>query len=110
MASVYESADRSLPNWGTSLLRVQSVQELVKKPKETIPERYIRRDEERPTPTSMSDHQLDIPIIDMAKLSKGSQREQEIKKIAKACEEWGFFQVSFDQLMLSCCYELSWKK
>ena len=44
----------------------------------------------------MSDHQLDIPIINMAKLLEGLlQRKQEIKNIAKACEEWGFFQVSF---------------
>jgi hypothetical protein len=31
----------------------------------------------------------------MAKLSQGLKREGEIKKIEKACEEWGFFQVSF---------------
>lgn len=94
MASVYQSAHRSLPNWGKSFLTVESVQELVKKQKETVPERYITRDEEKPTPASMSDHQLDIPIIDMSKLlSEGLQREQEIKKIAQACEEWGFFQV-----------------
>ena len=97
MASVHESADRrNLPKWGKSFLTVESVQELVNKKQETVPERYIRRDEENPTPTSMSDHQLDLPIIDMAKLSEGLlQREQEIKKIAQACEEWGFFQVSF---------------
>jgi isopenicillin N synthase-like dioxygenase len=40
----------------------------------------------------MSDNQAPHPFVDMAKLSEGSQREQEIKKIAKACEEWGFFQ------------------
>ena len=92
MASVRESADRrNLPKWGKSFLTVESVQELVKKKQETVPERYIRRDEENPTPTSMY-----LPIIDMAKLSEGLlQREQEIKKIAQACEEWGFFQVSF---------------
>ena len=98
MASVHESADRrNLPKWGKSFLTVESVQELVKKKQETVPERYIRRDEENPTSTSMSDHHhLNIPIIDMAKLSEGLlQREQEIKKIAQACEEWGFFQVSF---------------
>eukprot|EP00253_Pinus_taeda_P012314 PITA_12314 len=93
MASVYEIQDRSLPKLGKCFLTVESVQELVKRQKETIPERYIRRDDEQPTPTSLSDHQLDVPIIDMTKLSEGHQREREIKKLAKACEDWGFFQV-----------------
>ena len=112
MASVYDNAQGKLPTWGKYFLTVQSVQELVKKQKETIPERYVRRElEERLTPTSMSDHQLDIPIIDMSKLlSEGLQREQEIKKIAQACEEWGFFQVSFDYFLLSCYHEQFWKK
>lgn len=93
MASVYESAHKILPSWGKFCLTVESVQELAKKQKETIPERYIRRDVERPTPTSMSDHKLDIPIVDMAKLSEGLHREREMNKVAKACKEWGFFQV-----------------
>ena len=98
MASVYDNAQGKLPTRGKCFLAVQSVQELVKNQKKTIPESYVRRElEERPTPSSMSGHQLDIPIINMAKLLEGLlQRKQEIKNIAKACEEWGFFQVSFD--------------
>eukprot|EP00253_Pinus_taeda_P025781 PITA_25781 len=93
MDSVYESTRRSLPKWGKSFIAVESVQELAKKHKETIPERYMRRDDEMPAPTSIFDHQLDIPIIDMAKLSEGLHRDQEMKKIAQACEQSGFFQV-----------------
>lgn len=94
MASIVDdSAGRSVPNWGKSILIVESVQELSKTQQETIPERYIRRGEERPTPTAVSDHQLNIPIIDMANISEGNSREPEIKKLAQACEEWGFFQI-----------------
>jgi hypothetical protein len=93
MASIDEGARRSVPNWGRSILIVESVQELSRKQQETVPERYIRRGEEIPTPTAISDHPFSIPIIDMAKISEGLNRDQEIEKLAQACEEWGFFQV-----------------
>lgn len=86
MASIVDnSAGRSIPNWGKSILIVESVQELSKTQQETIRERYIRRGEERPTPTAVSDHQLNIPIINMANISEGNSREPEIKKLAQAC-------------------------
>lgn len=70
---------------------VGSIQELTKNQQETIPERYIRTYKGKPIPMTISDYQLNIPIIDMGKFSEGMHREQEIKKLAHACEEWGFF-------------------
>ena len=54
-------------------------------------ERCIRLQEERPIATILSDNQLGILVIDMANLSGDLQKEQEMAKIDKACEEWGFF-------------------
>jgi aminocyclopropanecarboxylate oxidase len=33
-----------------------------------------------------------IPVIDFSKLN-GEEREKTLSEIARACEEWGFFQV-----------------
>eukprot|EP01018_Ginkgo_biloba_P006700 Gb_18198 [translate_table: standard] len=92
MGSIDESA---VPmKWGNSLLKAKNVQELARKQPQSIPERYIRTDEERPKIITTLPCELSIPIIDMAKISERSlQREDEMAKIAKACEGWGFFQV-----------------
>ncbi|XP_077239922.1 protein LATERAL BRANCHING OXIDOREDUCTASE 1-like [Tasmannia lanceolata] len=69
---------------------VHDVQELRKARPTNIPDRYVRDMAERPTlasiPTSMN-----IPVIDMSELKQQSQ--EELAKLALACEEWGFFQV-----------------
>eukprot|EP01018_Ginkgo_biloba_P006695 Gb_18191 [translate_table: standard] len=87
--------ERAVPmKWGNSILKDENVQEVEKKEPQAIPERYIRTDEERPKLSTALPYHLSIPVIDMANLSQGSlQRDEEISKITKACEEWGFFQV-----------------
>ena len=88
------------PNWG-NVIPVESVQELVKNhvdPHETVPRRYIRSQEERPTTSSLPvSLQTAIPVIDMNKLSilqpEDDQRLQEMTRLSSACQEWGFFQV-----------------
>lgn len=88
------------PNWG-NVIPVESVQELAKNhvdPHETVPRRYIRSQEERPTTSSLLvSLQTAIPVIDMNKLSilhrEDDHRLQEMARLSSACQEWGFFQI-----------------
>lgn len=75
--------------WGRSL-SVPSVQEIVRKDPNCVPERHIRDQIKRVEISKHSD--LNIPVIDFSKLSGGD--EAEINKLDLACEDWGFFQVS----------------
>jgi isopenicillin N synthase-like dioxygenase len=60
---------------------------------ETLPERFIRSEDERPSVTN-SPSQFGIPVIDMQLLlGQNGCSEEEMEKLAMACEEWGFFQV-----------------
>ncbi|PKI72348.1 hypothetical protein CRG98_007218 [Punica granatum] len=76
--------------WGGSL-SVPSVQEIVRNDSGSVPERYIRQLEDRPSmePT-MSDSSPEIPVIDMSLLAKGDR--DELGRLDFACREWGFFQ------------------
>lgn len=63
---------------------------MVKNDPSSVPERYIRNPEDVPKcintiPSS------DIPQIDFSLLLE--RHDKELKKLDKACEEWGFFQV-----------------
>ncbi|XP_059076819.1 2-oxoglutarate-dependent dioxygenase 11-like [Cryptomeria japonica] len=61
----------------------------------------MRSEEERPGTLTKLPGQLSIPVIDMTNLSQGGfHRKEEICKIAKACEEWGFFQVGYGQIFV----------
>ncbi|RWR79418.1 protein SRG1 [Cinnamomum micranthum f. kanehirae] len=82
-------AKEEVPTMGTGILQVESVQELVQKDSFQVPERYIRDDEERPNDTHVSS--LETPVIDLSLLSCGN--EEEVKKLERACREWGFFQM-----------------
>lgn len=81
-----------------SVGHIDDVQELRKFKPNTIPERFIRDIQERPTPTPATAliSSSDIPTIDLFKLLKGNG--DEILQLASACEEWGFFQVKTDCL------------
>ncbi|GLJ27425.1 hypothetical protein SUGI_0538510 [Cryptomeria japonica] len=87
----------SSPNWGKSLIAVENVEELAKTQLTQVPERYVKSDEERPaifeSATDLFDSEKNSIVIDMSKIAQEQYREEEIRKMAKACEEWGFFQV-----------------
>ncbi|XP_057829622.2 protein SRG1-like [Cryptomeria japonica] len=84
----------SLPTFGRSLIKVENVEEIIKRELQEVPERYVRHDEQIPSiPHDQSDSKQNVPIIDMGKIAQAHHREEEIKKIAQACDEWGFFQV-----------------
>lgn len=88
------------PKWG-NVIPVESVQELLKNhahSHETVPGRYIRSQQERPTTSSLPvSLQTAIPVIDMEKLSilpgQDDHRRQEMLRLSMACQDWGFFQI-----------------
>ncbi|KAJ0101800.1 hypothetical protein Patl1_04963 [Pistacia atlantica] len=81
---------------GGSLL-VPCVQDLAKKPMETVPPRYIRPEQEFPI---ISDGGLisEIPVINMQKLFTEELEDSELVKLHFACKEWGFFQENLKDL------------
>lgn len=86
------TAEEQELGWGRSL-PVPSVQEIVRKDPNCVPERYIRDQFKRDEISKLSD--LNIPVIDFSKLSGGDdEAELELNKLDLACKDWGFFQVS----------------
>ncbi|XP_022764520.1 protein SRG1-like [Durio zibethinus] len=76
--------------WGKSFL-VPSVQEIVRNDSQSVPERYIQEQKDRPLISENLLASLEIPVIDFSLLAKGD--EDEIQKLDLACKEWGFFQI-----------------
>ncbi|ONK76737.1 uncharacterized protein A4U43_C03F31590 [Asparagus officinalis] len=66
---------------------VDSVQEIVRKDPENIPEIYLREMQGSVVPHLS----LEIPVIDLSLLSEAD--EGELSRLDIACREWGFFQV-----------------
>ncbi|TMW83855.1 hypothetical protein EJD97_000593 [Solanum chilense] len=76
-------------NFGKSLL-VPSVQELAKQHLTTIPDRYLRPEQETPVISAGAE----VPVIDVQKLISGDSMDSELQKLHSACQQWGFLQVS----------------
>ncbi|XP_058761420.1 protein SRG1-like [Vicia villosa] len=74
---------------GTSLL-VPSVQELVKQPINSVPERYLQPNQDSII-VSNTNSLPQVPVIDLSKLL--SDDESELQNLDQACREWGFFQL-----------------
>lgn len=83
-------------NFGRSLI-VPSVQELAKQPLIKIPPRYVHHDDLHQEDSYHYDSKLpvpSVPIIDLHNLINGdSLYDNELEKLHKACQQWGFFQV-----------------
>lgn len=83
----------------SSLLKVPSVQELVKQSPTSVPPRYIRPDQDPPFISHSPDNPLQqLPVIDLQRLLSGSGNNEdlmnsELRKLDSACREWGFFQL-----------------
>ncbi|EOY09844.1 Senescence-related gene 1 [Theobroma cacao] len=70
-----------------------SVQELVKGPTITIPQQYVRLDQE-PLSLSFTAPSPPIPTIDMARLVSGDDdNDLELEKLHSTCKDWGIFQL-----------------
>ncbi|KAL3523527.1 hypothetical protein ACH5RR_016361 [Cinchona calisaya] len=57
-----------------------------------VPRKYILPVSDRPNSRGEDRANLNLPVIDFAEL-QGPNRSQVIKSLAKACEEYGFFQL-----------------
>lgn len=74
--------------------RAPNVQEIVRADPFQIPEQFLvvtNEDDEPKSADTNHDLSSEIPIIDFSLLLSGNK--EELNKLDKACEEWGFFQV-----------------
>ncbi|KAI4313624.1 hypothetical protein L6164_026587 [Bauhinia variegata] len=83
--------ETNLTKLGGSLL-VPSVQELAKKPLNTVPPRYVRPDQDPPT-ISNTNSLPELPVIDLNKFCSENLKGSVLDKLHYACKEWGFFQL-----------------
>ena len=90
MAEVAESTNQRL---GGSL-PVSIVQALAARSE--VPEKYLRPEiDDEPI---VSDVDVELPIVDLARLLDSQLYQEEAAKFENACEQWGFFQVNFLQI------------
>ncbi|XWS07731.1 hypothetical protein CRYUN_Cryun41cG0015400 [Craigia yunnanensis] len=68
--------------WEKSL-PVHSVQEIVRNDSQSVPERCIQEQKDRPLVSDIFPASLEIPIIDFSLLAKGEEHER--KKLDLAC-------------------------
>ncbi|WCJ23521.1 2-oxoglutarate (2OG) and Fe(II)-dependent oxygenase superfamily protein [Euphorbia peplus] len=78
--------------------KIDDVQELRKAKPTSIPQRFVRDLSERPDISPvLSSVFHDVPVIDLSRLLNANDFDlyykDECLKLAKACQEWGFFQV-----------------
>ncbi|KAL5577091.1 hypothetical protein UlMin_018790 [Ulmus minor] len=78
----FESSDHSL----------FSIQELIKKPLLSVPQQYVRVDQQPSTFFDKSSSPT-IPTIDMKALFMEETRDFELEKLHLTCKEWGIFQL-----------------
>jgi len=90
MAEVAESTNQRL---GGSL-PVSIVQALAARSE--VPEKYLRPEiDDEPI---ISDVDVELPVVDLARLLDPQLYQEEAAKLENACEQWGFFQVNFLQI------------
>ncbi|XWS15904.1 hypothetical protein CRYUN_Cryun34aG0042500 [Craigia yunnanensis] len=74
---------------------VISLQELVKEPIITIPQHYVRLDQQPDPSLPYGSRPLPIiiPTIDMTQLVSSTDNDAELEKLHSTCKEWGVFQL-----------------
>ncbi|XP_052180466.1 protein SRG1-like [Diospyros lotus] len=77
---------------GGSLL-VPSVQELAKQHLSTVPDRYVRPDQDPPILISDPSSLPQVPVISFQSLLSPEMVDSELQKLHSACKDWGFFQL-----------------
>ncbi|XP_065863611.1 protein LATERAL BRANCHING OXIDOREDUCTASE 1 [Euphorbia lathyris] len=86
------------PSFQIQVGQIDDVQELRKAKPTIIPQRFVRDLSERPKISPvLSSVSHDIPVIDLSKLVNGDEYDffyqSECENLAKASQDWGFFQV-----------------
>ncbi|CAL5190153.1 unnamed protein product [Lathyrus oleraceus] len=78
-------------DWPEPIIRVQSLSQTCI---DSIPPRYIKPLNDRPSTNSLFES-TNIPIIDLRGLYSidPNEKASTFKKISEACNEWGFFQI-----------------
>lgn len=80
----------------------------------TVPSKFILPVLERPNITkhqeaNVTKNNLKLPIIDFHEL-QGPNRPQVLESLANACEQYGFFQVSLNYVLVNSeSFTLMWK-
>ncbi|CAN8317055.1 unnamed protein product [Cochlearia groenlandica] len=72
---------------------IVSVQALSQTGLTTVPNRYIKPAHQRPVINNSNQtdaRDMEIPVVDM---SHDNNEEEKLKRVGRACKEWGFFQV-----------------
>ncbi|KAH9797565.1 protein SRG1 [Citrus sinensis] len=72
---------------------VLSVKELMKNHKITVPESYLRLDQEPPNPLNGTHVPASIPTFDLESLLSKEDKEFQLEKLHAICKEWGIFQL-----------------
>ncbi|RZB82290.1 codeine O-demethylase-like [Glycine soja] len=70
-----------------------SIQELIKKPLTSVPQRYIQLHNNEPSLLAGETFSHALPTINLKKLIHGEDIELELEKLTSACRDWGFFQL-----------------
>lgn len=68
----------------------ERVQDVASLSKESIPEEYIRSENEQPRMTTVQGEVLEVPTID---LREEQDEEKLLRKIVEASQQWGMFQI-----------------
>ncbi|KAK4750065.1 hypothetical protein SAY87_027514 [Trapa incisa] len=74
----------------------KGVRHLCEKPISKVPGKYILPIEERPLPTKPNSGRaplISLPVVDFSELMSPSGRSATLVSLAKACENYGFFQL-----------------
>ncbi|KFK36717.1 hypothetical protein AALP_AA4G160400 [Arabis alpina] len=70
---------------------IVSVQALSQTGMSTVPNRYVKPLHQRPVINAdQTEADIEIPVVDMSDVWG---KQEELKRVRSACEEWGFFQV-----------------
>ncbi|KAH6802293.1 2-oxoglutarate and oxygenase superfamily protein [Perilla frutescens var. frutescens] len=79
-------------NWPEPIVRVQALSEVSA---DTIPDRYVKPLEARPSfKKAEAASEVNIPLIDLGGLYEGGELSKTtVARVSEACREWGFFQV-----------------
>jgi hypothetical protein len=79
-------------------LPVPNVQALAETCNELVPERFLRS--EKVCAEDVVVASAALPVVDLGRLLDPESSEEELANLGSACQNWGFFQVREDTLII----------